>query len=126
MSAYADTLRGLMKGTHESVLKPSEVDVPVWGKCYVKQLTVAEINAQTADTTSKDDKKAFARAAARVIVEPDGTRVFDPLKDEDISFLAGQPWALLQKVVSASDRFNALTEAAVGEQKNGSARAKSS
>jgi hypothetical protein len=119
MASYADGLRARMKPTHASALKAEKVDVPIWGECYVKQLTVAEVDEQAKEIANSGDKQSFAKAAARVIVDPDGKRVFDPNKQEDIDFLAGQPWELLHKLVEASNRFNAQSAAGVEEQKKG-------
>lgn len=85
--------------------KPVAVTVPKWGKVWVRQVTVAEVDAQQADdeAATKDDKNKLARGACRVICDETGARLFDPNKPEDVALLAAQPWALLRKVLAASD-----------------------
>lgn len=82
---------------------PVAVEVPKWGTVHVRQVTVAEIDAQSSDTDAKDDKNKIARAAARVLCDGDGKRLFDPSNADDVALLASQPWPLLRKVLSASD-----------------------
>jgi hypothetical protein len=83
--------------------KPVAVAVPKWGTVYVRQVTVAEVDEQTADTDGKDDKHKIARAACRVLCDESGARLFDPGKPEDVALVAAQPWSYLRKVLSASD-----------------------
>ncbi len=83
--------------------KPVAVAVPKWGTVYVRQLTVAEVDAQAADTTDKDDKNRIARGACRVLCDEAGVRLFDPDDAHDVALVASQPWALLRQVLSASE-----------------------
>lgn len=83
--------------------KPTPVDVPKWGTVYVRQLTVAEVDEQAADTKDKDDKNRIARGACRVLCDENGVRVFNPEDANDVSLLASQPWAMLRKVLAASE-----------------------
>jgi hypothetical protein len=83
---------------------PLPVDVPKWGRVYVKPITVAEVEDQAADTDpDKKNKRRMARAAARVICDEAGNRVFDPDDEEHVALLAKQPWSLLRVVLEASD-----------------------
>lgn len=83
--------------------KPVAVTVPKWGEVYVRQLTVAEVDEQSADTDAKEDKHKLARAACRVLCDENGDRIFDPASKDDVSLVASQPWSILRKVLSASD-----------------------
>jgi hypothetical protein len=84
--------------------KPRAVAVPKWGTVHVRQLTVAEVDAQAADTAGdKDDKNRIARG------------LFDPDKPDDVALLAAQPWALLRTVLQASEGED---NAAAGTAKN--------
>jgi hypothetical protein len=91
--------------------KPVPVTVPKWGTVYVRQLTVAEVDAQAADTKDKDDKNRIARGACRVLCDEHGARLFDPDDATDVALVASQPWALLRQVLAAS-------EGKAGEEKN--------
>jgi hypothetical protein len=82
---------------------PVAVEVPKWGTVHVRQITVGEVEDQTADAAAKDDKGRLARAAARVICDEAGNRIFDPADQEHIALLAKQPWGLLRKVLEAAD-----------------------
>lgn len=82
--------------------KPVAVTVPKWGTVYVRQLTVAEVDAQSADTADKGDKNRLARGACRVLCDEHGQRLFDPDDATDVALLASQPWALLRQVLSTS------------------------
>lgn len=90
-----------MQATASAAPKP--VTVEGWGTVYVRQLTVAEVEEQTADTEQKQDKHRIARAAARVLCDAEGARIFDPGNADDVGLLARQPWALLRHVLETSD-----------------------
>lgn len=81
---------------------PVAVDVPGWGRVHVRQITVAEVEQQTADAAAKDDARRLARAAARVLCDETGARLFDPASDEDVALISGQPWDLLRRVLEVS------------------------
>lgn len=82
---------------------PAPVEVAGWGTIYVRQLTVAEVEEQAADTEAKEDKHRIARAAARVICGADGERLFDPRSEADVALIASQPWAMLRRVLEVSE-----------------------
>lgn len=91
-----------MRGTADA--KPRKVDIKAWGGAvYARALTVDEVEEQTADTTAQGDKGRMARAAARVICDAQGKRLFDPGNAEHVKLLGAQPWALLRKVLEASE-----------------------
>lgn len=95
------TLIAAMQAT--AAEKPIAVQVPKWGTVYVRQVTVAEVEEQTADTEKRDDKFRMARGACRVLCDANGKRLFDPNSDADVKLIAAQPWPLLRRVLSASD-----------------------
>lgn len=82
----------------------SPIPVPVdgWGTVHVRQITVEEVEQQTADAGAEKDKRRLARAAARVICDEAGARIFDPDSDTDIALISAQPWDLLRRVLEAS------------------------
>lgn len=82
--------------------KPIPVEVPGWGTVYVRQITVEEVEEQTADTEGDKDKRKFARAAARVMCDEYGKLLLDPKDPAQIALLATQPWSLLRRVLEAS------------------------
>ncbi|WP_219209449.1 hypothetical protein [Variovorax boronicumulans] len=102
-----------------AAVKPKEVDVPGWPTVYVRAITVAEVEAQAEDTANKDDKHRIARGAARVMCDVDGNRLIDPDNQDEVNLLASQPWALLRYVLEGSEAFNATSEKARDEAKNG-------
>lgn len=96
--------------------KVTAVAVPEWGTMYIRLLTVAEVDEQTADTRAaqkvdeegniiKYDRTRFARAAARAMCDEKGDPIFDPHNAADVELLASQPWKLLRQVLDASDKL---------------------
>ncbi len=86
--------------------RPVAVEVPNWGTVYVKPPTVEEVDANTDDNGKPgevDRKRRLARAAARIICDDQGVRLFNPLDDADVTLLAVQPWSMLQLVLAAAD-----------------------
>jgi hypothetical protein len=79
--------------------KPRAVEVKGWGTLHIRSLTVAEVDEQSEDATAKKDKFRIARAAARLLCDEDGARLFDHTNDEDVALLAQQPWKLLSALV---------------------------
>lgn len=87
---------------------PRKVTVEGWGDLWVKAQTVHDVQEQTdadaaAGVPEADEKRRMARAAARVIYDEDGERVFDPTNADDLELLDAQPWAKLQRVLSAAN-----------------------
>lgn len=103
MSLRDDLIKAMQETARQ---KPRAVKTKQWGTVYIREVTVAEIDEQTADTESKNDKKRFARGAARVICDQDGNRLFDPDNESDIALLAKQPWPLLRQVLQDDDSGN--------------------
>jgi hypothetical protein len=81
---------------------PVAVSVDGWGTVHVRQVTVAEVEQQTADADAQKDKRRLARAAARVLCDEKGRRIFDPDNDADVDLISAQPWDLLRRVLEAS------------------------
>lgn len=97
--------------------RPRVVSVPAWGgDVHVRSLTVAEVEDQAIE---KDDKHRLARAAARVVCDAEGNRLFDPKSDDDIALISQQPWAVLSTVLDAAEKANGLTAEAVEQAGNG-------
>lgn len=87
--------------TAAPVVRP--VDVPGWGRVYVRALTVAEVDAASDDMRQEDKSRRFARGAARVLCDEHGARLLNPADDTHIDLLARQPWSLLQMVLATAD-----------------------
>lgn len=90
----------------QATANPQPVPVPVagWGTLHVKPPTVEEVDAaQDVEEPQDGKKRRFARAAARIICDEQGARVFDPMNAADIDLLAKQPWTMLHKVLNAAD-----------------------
>ena len=96
-----DDLIAAMRAT--AAEKPVAVDVPGWGKVFVRSLTVAEVEEQAADTADKTDKNRIARGAARLLCDETGKRLFNPEDEADVKLLAAQPWKLLRQVLNVAE-----------------------
>lgn len=81
--------------------KPNFVDVPTWGRVWVKVLTVAEVDDVKSDP---NDKQRIARGAARVLCDESGTLLFDHTVDADVQAIATLPWPELRLVLAAGER----------------------
>lgn len=104
-----EELLALMQVTADA--KPIPVVTKSWGTLYVKPPTVEEVDESSQEDEAKQkedeaegkkDRHRFARSAARVICDAEGTRVFDVTNPDDINLLAKQPWGELQKVLAAA------------------------
>lgn len=82
---------------------PRAVDVPKWGKVYVRDVTVDEVEEQTQDTANKTDKHRIARGVARILCDENGARLFDPDDADDVALIAKQPWKLLSKIIETQE-----------------------
>jgi hypothetical protein len=93
---------------------PKPVRVEVEGLAepvYVRMLTVGEILEQTDDTKDGDNRPAIARALARVLVNPDGSPVYDPNSPESIQEIMSLPWPYVRAIMEPANRVNGLTTA---------------
>ena len=98
------TLADLMAAMQQTAsVAPKSVDVPGWGVVYVREMTVGEVEEQTEDTAEPKDRQRIARAAARIICDETGKRLFDPANQEHVDLIAKQPWRLLRKVVEMGE-----------------------
>lgn len=86
-----------------SVQTPIPITVPGWGVVHIRPLTVGEVSRQE-ETADKDDKDGLARAAARLLCDEAGKRLFDPANPVDVKLISDQPWPLLQRILNASDQ----------------------
>ena len=83
-----------------ALAKPVPVNVPAWGgTIYVRRLSVADV--EDASGAYRADKRNLSRAAARVVCDEHGQRIFNPADEGDINLIAGQPWSVLQQVLDA-------------------------
>lgn len=109
--------------------KPKSVFVKGWGTVFIRALTVAEVNLQVELQQGEDvkvigedgkevikriDKNRLARSAARVMCDEQGNRLLDPDNPEDVALLAKQPWAMLRRVLNASDDMQEEEKSAAG------------
>lgn len=85
-----------------AVQAPRKITVPKWGDVYVRDVTLAEVEDQDADTADGKDKLRLARAAARVMCDEHGALLFDSSDADDVRLLSQQPWKLIQKVLAAA------------------------
>jgi hypothetical protein len=76
--------------------KPLPVDIPAWGRVWVRVLTVADVDQAKA---APDDKLRIARSAARVLCTEDGTLLFDSANEADVQAIATLPWIDLEQVL---------------------------
>lgn len=95
-----DALIAAMRET--AAAPPTAVKVKGWGTLHIRPVTVAEVQEQDEDTADKKDKNRLARAAARVICDEKGKRLFDPENEDDVALIASQPWPMLRKALNAS------------------------
>lgn len=89
-----------------AVQEPRAVVVPKWGTVYVRDITVGEVEEQTADMEQKNDKMRIARGVARVLCDENGELLFDANDNEHVALLAKQPWKLLRKIIEEENTGN--------------------
>lgn len=84
--------------------KPKPIEIKAWGTTvYVRALTASDFEENAADQEDPQSKHKAARAACRVLCDESGQRLFDPASATDVERLAKQPWALLRKILAATD-----------------------
>lgn len=81
--------------------KPIKVDIPAWGAVYVRLPSVAEADAREDEALEAGGKRGYARAAAMVICDENGNRLFDPANEDDIALLSQRRFSDLQQVLLA-------------------------
>lgn len=83
--------------------KPTAITIKGWGKVFVRAVTVEEVEAQTDEAADKDEKQSIVRAAARLICDEDGNRIFDPNNPTDLALLGKQSWKRLRQLINVGD-----------------------
>ena len=81
------------------------VEVPRWGTIHVRDVSVAESDrwsAKAREIGNISDIDPTAFAAAVVICDEAGNRIFDPLNEDDIAFLGKRRKRDLSIVLSAA------------------------
>lgn len=109
----AKTLKQLMAETAKPKLVP--VEVASWGTVYIAVLTVAEIDAISADASASSIAKNFGR----FICNEDGTRMFDLANADDLKLLETQPFPLVQQLLKDINRINGISLEGEAEAKKG-------
>lgn len=80
--------------------KPLPVDIPAWGRVWVRVRTVAEVE----DTKPVEgDKLRIARGVARVLCTEAGMLLFNPDSEEDVKSIASLPWVDLSNVIRVAE-----------------------
>lgn len=79
---------------------PLPVDVPAWGRVWVRVQTVADMEAIK---QLPEDKHRLARSVARVLCDEAGVLLFDPESDSDVASIAALPWVDLSAVLKAAE-----------------------
>lgn len=82
--------------------KPVKVPVRKWGDVYVRSPSVEEAENQRRLPDDEVDKHSLARAAALIICDEHGDRVFDPLNDDDIALLSKRRAVDLRTLINAA------------------------
>lgn len=94
-----DELIAAMQAT--AAVPPVSVKVKGWGTVYIRQVMVSEVEEDPAEA-DKQDKNKLARAAAKVLCDENGKRLFSPDNEADVELIAKQPWRMLRKVLEAA------------------------
>lgn len=81
--------------------KPIPVEIPAWGALFVRLPSVEEADAREDEALAAGGKRGYARAAAMVICDENGKRLFDPANEQDIDLLSKRRFADLQQVLLA-------------------------
>jgi hypothetical protein len=80
---------------------PIPVDVPGWGRVYVRSQTVEEADALTKQKAPEGRHLQLAFGAAQILCDETGARLFEAGDMEAVELLAKQPWSALRKVLNA-------------------------
>jgi len=107
MTTERDRLVSAMQGTATEA--PKAIVTKKWGTVYIRNPTVAEVEAdmEAAKDGDASGKHGIARGAARIICDETGKRLFDPKDQGDVDLLASQPWSLLRQITSAFEESDA-------------------
>ena len=97
--------------------KPARVEIAeIKQAVFVRRLTLGEVEQQSEDAKSKDRSK-LATAVARVLVDEEGTPLYDSTNDDDVLELSKMPWPLISRILDESNKINNLSEEGVTETK---------
>lgn len=99
-----DDLLAMFKQT--AVAEPRPVVIPKFGTVYVRDVTLAEVEEQRADTSDGKDKMRMARGVCRVLCEKDGTLLFDANDPDDVRLVSQQPWRVISKIIEVAEEGN--------------------
>ena len=80
---------------------PFAVEIPRWGKVYVRSISVEEAEKTGRAPKDGDERSQFAILAAQVICDEKGRRLFDPNNPDDIALLARRRSADLMRIINA-------------------------
>jgi hypothetical protein len=93
-------------------LKREEVDVPLWGKVLVSEMTAfdrlsfSDFAGLSEDALTKEaEHNLFAKISVRCLVDDSGERLF---ADEDYPLLAKKSLPALSAIAAAARRINGL------------------
>lgn len=90
-----------------SDLSTETVDVPEWGgSVNVRMMTGSERDRFESEHIQEPSKDFRARLVAAVVVDDEGTRLFDP---EDIPALGRKSCAALDRITEVAVRLNKLS-----------------
>ena len=80
-----------------------EVQINRWGTLFVRPPLVEEIEKQEEQAEAEDTPlgRVYATAAARIICDEKGNRLFDPDNEDDIALLMKRRENDLQKIILA-------------------------
>ncbi len=74
------------------------------GDVYIKELSIADADAQLADSEGKENVRTkLARGACRYICDETGQRFMDPDNADDVATMGRQPLRVLRAINKAGD-----------------------
>jgi hypothetical protein len=82
------------------------VEVPKWGTVYVRDMTAGESDrwvAKSKELGDLGDVDPSAFAAAMIICDETGQRIFDPLNADDLAFLSKRRKLDLNRILTVGD-----------------------
>jgi len=87
----------------EDAEPPTAVNVEGWPTIYVRSVTTAEVDAAQAVNGVEWKKNApLSGAAAVIICDAEGNRLFDPNSEADVKLISKRDWAKLSRVLAAA------------------------
>lgn len=102
-----EQLIAAMRAAAADAVQPRLVPVPVLGSVYVRDVTVAEVDANIAEDGDAEGKatsnRGLARSACRVICDETGRRLFDANNKDDLALIGSLPWSILRTILDKAD-----------------------